>query len=78
MVTNYIFFESKTKILAYVTFASGLINIPLMFILVERNGLAGAGQAFVLTHAISFIGTWWLAQKVHPMPWLKALHSPIN
>lgn len=76
MVTNYIFFESKTKILAYVTFVSGLINIPLMFILIERNGIAGAGQAFVLTNAISFIGTWWLAQKVHPMPWLRALHSP--
>jgi len=75
MVTNYVFFESKTKVLAAVTFVSGLVNIPLMFILVEHNGLAGAGQAFMWTHALSFIGTWWLAHKVHPMPWLKALRS---
>lgn len=73
MVTNYIFFESKTQVLALVTFVSGLVNIPLMFILVEYNGIAGAGQAFMLTNALSFIGTWWLAQKLHPMPWLKAL-----
>lgn len=72
MVTNYIFFESKTKLLALVTFVSGLINIPLMFALTEHNGIVGAGQAFMLTQALSFFGTWWLAQKVHPMPWLKA------
>lgn len=72
MVTNYIFFESKTKFLAYLTFFTGLVNIPLMFILVEKNGITGAGQAFMLTNALSFVGTWWLAQKLHPMPWLKA------
>ena len=75
MVTGFVFFRSKTKVLALVTFVSGLINIPLMLVLVEHNGIAGAGQAFMLTHALSFIGTWWLAHKVHPMPWLKALRS---
>ena len=73
MVTNYIFFESKTKFLAYVTFIIGLINILLTFILVDYNGIAGAGQAFMLTQGTLFIATWWLAQKVHPMPWSKAL-----
>ena len=73
MVTNYIFFESNTKLLAFVTFFSGFANIPLMFILVGHNGLAGAGQAFLLTQAMTFLGTWWLSQKVHPMPWLQAL-----
>lgn len=72
MVTNYIFFESKTKFLAYLTFLTGLVNITLMFILVEKNGITGAGQAFMVTNALSFVGTWWLAQKLHPMPWLKA------
>lgn len=75
MVTNYVFFESKTKVLAFVTLVSGLVNIPLMFILVGYSGITGAGQAFMLTNALSFIGTWWLAQKLHPMPWLKAFRS---
>lgn len=77
MVTNYIFFESKTKMLALITFVSSLINIPLMFILVKHNGIVGAGQAFMFSQAVSFIGTWWLSQKVYPMPWLKAFKSTI-
>lgn len=75
MVTNYIFFENKTTVLAFVTFVSGLVNIPLMFVLVGHNGIAGAGQAFMLTNGFIFLGTWWLANKVHPMPWFKAFRS---
>lgn len=75
MVANYVFFESKTTVLALVTFISGLVNIPLMFILVGYSGIVGAGQAFMLTQALSFLGTWWLAHKLHPMPWLKALKA---
>jgi O-antigen/teichoic acid export membrane protein len=78
MVTNYVFFESKTKFLALITCFSGIVNIPLMFILVEHNGITGAAQAFMLTNALNFIGTWWLAQKLHPMPWLKALRFTVN
>ncbi|MCO7570718.1 oligosaccharide flippase family protein [Pseudomonas chlororaphis] len=68
-VTNYIFFENKNSILALITLLTGLINIPLMYFLVERNGLVGAAQAFMLTQCFSFVGTWWLSNKVHPMPW---------
>ena len=72
MVTNFIFYESKTKLLAAITFVVGLINIPLMIFLVDQNGLVGAAQAFMLTQVLSFLGTWALAHKVHPMPWLSA------
>lgn len=71
MVTNYVFFKSKTKQLAAVTFLSGVINIPLMIYLVGENGVVGAAQAFMLTQLLSFLGTWVLAQRVHPMPWFK-------
>ena len=77
MVTNYIFFESKTSLLAVVTAVAGLVNIPLTILLVKRNGLAGAAQAFMLTQLLSFAGTWWLAQKAHPMPWSKAFTAKI-
>ena len=75
MVTNYVFFESKTTVLALITFVSGIVNIPLIFVLVGHNGIAGAAQAFLLTQALSFFGTWWLAHRLHPMPWLKAFGS---
>lgn len=77
MVTNYIFFESKTSLLAIVTAVAGLVNIPLTILLVKVNGLAGAAQAFMLTQFLSFAGTWWLAHKAHPMPWLKAVKVKI-
>lgn len=73
MVTNYIFFQSKTKLLALVTFSAGLINIPLMIYLIRDNGLVGASQAFMLTQLLSFLGTWVLAHKVYPMPWLRLI-----
>jgi len=75
MVTNYIFFESKTAILAYMTFAVGLLNIALTYWLVGKNGIVGAGQAFAVSQFIAFVGTWGLAQRVHPMPWRKAFSS---
>jgi O-antigen/teichoic acid export membrane protein len=78
MVTNYVFFESKTTVLALITFVSGIVNIPLIFVLVGHNGIVGAGQAFMLTQALSFFGTWWLAHRLHPMPWLKAFRSLPN
>jgi O-antigen/teichoic acid export membrane protein len=73
MVTNYIFFASKTSVLAVVTAVAGLLNVPLTIGLVNMNGLAGAAQAFMLTQLLSFAGTWWLANRTHPMPWLRAI-----
>jgi O-antigen/teichoic acid export membrane protein len=73
MVTNYIFFESRTSILAVITAIAGLANIPLTIALVNMNGLAGAAQAFMLSQLFSFAGTWWLAHRAHPMPWLRAI-----
>lgn len=72
VVANYVFIQSKTAILPLVTLASGVFHIPLTFLLVGRYGITGAGQAFMVTQALSFIGTWWLANKVYPMPWFGA------
>lgn len=73
MVTNYIFFASRTSVLAVITAVAGVVNIPLTIWLVKINGLEGAAQAFMMTQLLSFLGTWWLAQKAHPMPWLRAV-----
>jgi O-antigen/teichoic acid export membrane protein len=75
MVTSYIFFESRTGLIAAVTFFSGLVNILLAIVLVSHYGLEGAALAFMLSNAMTFAITWWMAQKVHPMPWLRALRA---
>lgn len=76
MVTNYIFFASKTSILAVITAVVGVLNVPLTIGLVKMSGTVGAAQAFMLTQALSFVATWWLAHRTHPMPWLHAIVRP--
>lgn len=73
MVTNYIFFAGRTARLAVLTLSCGTINVALSYWLLHRNGLAGAAQAFMVAQALLFLSTWWLANKSHPMPWLRAM-----
>ena len=73
LVVNYIFYASKTGRLAIVTLCVGALNVGLSFLLLSANGLVGAAQAFTASQALLFLATWWLAHRVHPMPWLQAL-----
>lgn len=69
MVTNYIFYSKRTGLLSLATIFSGLLNILLLVVLIQLLGLQGASIAFSIAMAIRFLLTWWVAQKVHPMPW---------
>lgn len=71
MVTNYIFYAKKTMQLSLVTISSGLLNVGLLFLLIESFGLQGAAMAFVLSKLIQFLGTWFLATQVVTMPWFR-------
>ncbi len=70
MVANYIFLAGRTGRLAAVTLTAGLINAIASYALIQRNGIAGAAQAFMLAQLVLFVGTWWVAWRAHPMPWL--------
>jgi O-antigen/teichoic acid export membrane protein len=78
MVANYVFLENKTGYLAVVTFSSGVFNIIATFLLIKVNGIIGAAQAFMLSQAMIFFCTWWLAQRLRPMPWRTALFPEIT
>jgi O-antigen/teichoic acid export membrane protein len=73
MVANYIFFANKTSYLAAVTFVTGSFHVIATWYLIKSNGTLGAAQAFMMSQAVMFLGTWWLAHRAHPMPWRKAL-----
>jgi O-antigen/teichoic acid export membrane protein len=77
MVANYVFFTSKTGYLAVVTFASGVFNIAATYFLIKWNGVLGAAQAFMLSQAMVFFSTWWLAHRFRPMPWRAALFREV-
>lgn len=69
MVTNYIFYAEKTSILAWVTFASAILNVILNYFFIKKFGAIGAAQATTIIYFIRFIATWILSSKVYKMPW---------
>lgn len=73
MVTNYIFFSKKTVYLSFATLLSGVINLVLLPFMVVSYGLKGAAGAACIANGLQFVVTWWLASRLHPMPWFGAL-----
>jgi len=71
MVVNYIFFEKKTKYLAYITFITSVVNVILAYILIKKNGAIGAAQASLITSILNYILVWFYSNKVYKMPWKK-------
>ena len=69
MVTNYIFFSKKTVYLSFATLLSGVINLILLPFMVMSYGLKGAAGAACIANGLQFVVTWWLAARLHPMPW---------
>lgn len=69
MVANYLYFTGQTYYLSVATVATGLFNVGLSYLLIQRNGLVGAAQAACISFSISFLATWWLSNRVCPMPW---------
>lgn len=73
MVTNYVSFARRTASLAAVTISCGVLNVALSSWLLQRHGVVGAAQAFMIAQATLFLATWWLAHQSRPMPWRCAL-----
>lgn len=70
MVVNYIYYSQKTARYGLVSVMSIGINIVLNYVLISLNGAVGAAQAMCFTYLFTFLMTWWLSSRVHPMPWL--------
>ena len=69
IVVSYIFYEKKTKYLAYITFVVSVVHIILAYALIQNYGALGAAQASLVSFAISFLLVWYYSNKVYPMPW---------
>jgi O-antigen/teichoic acid export membrane protein len=76
MVANYIFLKNRTEYLALITFCSGVLNIPLTYVLVKEMELKGAAVSYLIVNLIVFIGTWILAARTYSMPWLLPRAAP--
>jgi len=78
MVANYIFYEKKTHLLAFVTFTAAVCNVILNYLWIPAHGALGAAQATAASFLISFLLTWILSARVHKMPWLLWKHADIQ
>lgn len=72
-IVGFLFYKEKTGRLSMLTLTCGVINIGMTYWMVSMMGMVGAAWSFLLLQIIFFIGAWILAQRVHPMPWLKNL-----
>lgn len=70
MFANYLFYHRRTRRIAAISLSSAVVNVVLSYYLIQINGLAGAAQGTMLAALYSLVMTWFVAQKVHPMPWL--------
>lgn len=75
VVTNYIFYEKRVKLLSLMTFTSLILNLILNYIFIHRYGSIGVAYATALTVAFFFIIAFILANYVHKMPWLYFLNK---
>ena len=78
MIAGFIFYAEKTKYLAFVTFTTAIINIPICYIMIKLNGTLGAAQSTAIVYFLSFIFTWILSSRVYKMPWLGIFNRTKN
>jgi O-antigen/teichoic acid export membrane protein len=69
MVSVYIFYESRTHLLAWITLIAAVLNFILTYQFILLNGAIGAAQAASLSFFISFLLTWLLSARIYRMPW---------
>lgn len=78
VVVGFIFYVKKTYYLSIVTFLTALVNIPLCYYCIQKYGAIGASISMTVVYFMSFIFTWFLSNKVYPMPWLSVFKKAVS
>lgn len=69
IVVPYIYYTLKTHFLALLTFGSGGVHVCITYLFIQYYGGVGAAYASIITQVLILLATWWLSNKVYPMPW---------
>ena len=69
LVTDYIFYTKKTYLFSILTTVNCAINLALNYMCIQIFGAIGVTYAFAVSSAIIMAAAWFLANRVHPMPW---------
>lgn len=68
MFVNYFFYFKKNKMLASTTLVSGLINVVLLYSLIQFFGIVGAAMAFAISKICQFFLVLLLSRKIVQLP----------
>ena len=69
MAVNYLFYLKKTKLIAYCTLFTLVLNLILNYILIKMNGITGAAQATLISFVVLFLVVFVMAKRSYKMPW---------
>lgn len=69
LFVNYIFFVSKTKFLAMITFSCACLQLVLSYFLIKDYGAIGGAYSTVIVSFVNFVAVAGFSNKVYRMPW---------
>ena len=65
--------NDKQKYISGVAFVSMILMVSLNLLFIDMFGYIGVAYAFCLTYFFMFLAFLWQAQRVMPLPWIRAL-----
>ena len=71
MMVNYMFYAEKTQIISLITIFIAILNITLSVLFIKKYGILGTAYASSISFFVQFIVTWFISNKIYPMPWFK-------
>ena len=69
MVTNYIFYSKKTKILSYITLTAVFLVWLLSYFLMPIYGVLASAYIILIIWLFQFLVTFYISNHIYSMPW---------
>jgi len=67
---NYIMFTKKTLRITQITLSTGLLNLVLAYFMTIYFGVIGAAYSLLIINTIQYLLTFYIGNKMQPLPWL--------
>lgn len=75
IVSGYVFYRRKTKVLGIITFLSSILQVILTLLLVKHFGLFGALYAGCFVSLLTFLAVLTFANRLYDLPWRLARNT---
>jgi O-antigen/teichoic acid export membrane protein len=62
------FLSSRTKMIGFVSAGAAVLNLGLNYFLIEHDGMLGAAWATMLSFMALAVGSYWISQRLMPLP----------